>query len=168
MVVRRAETVQDVFSAFGVEDNEEDAPVFADRHAFTPASDGEEPPEGQGAAGDEPAPATEPKRSMPAGSVALSRSYEVKGIRFDSIQIEPPRGVDFWSRGDIIEWQVMRDGSPYRVLRDDVIRSYAEVCVRPDRRLTGADVLDALNLADTMAVRKAVIGFFTKAEGGSA
>ncbi|SMC70256.1 hypothetical protein SAMN06297251_10627 [Fulvimarina manganoxydans] len=170
MAVRPVETVQDVFAAFGIEDNDEDAPVFGpaktERHQFVPADGGNghsEPPTSEESVPDEPEP--EPDTS---GARRLSRAYEVRGIKFDRLMISAPRGEDYWEIGELSEWSFTAEGTPFRLTREHAVRAYAERCISVDRRVPAAEVLNSLNLADARMVRRAIMGFFEEPEGSSA
>lgn len=159
MSLQRVETAQDIRGAFGIPEPEGDAPAgTAGRPTVTTAAPQDRVEE------DGAAPGASPR---PGLHLDLSRSYEAKGVTFNRVDLQPPRAVDYWTLGDPFDWLPGQEGQPVYVEYIAVIRAYAAVCVKPDPRLSAGDMIDALDVRDSRALRGAVLRFFTAPAGNS-
>lgn len=138
-MVERLETVQDVEKAFGLPPRPAEKTV--DAVSARPA-----------------------EKALSDQAFSLSRSYEVRGVMFAEIALRPPRGHEFWEIGDIVEWQLAGTSQPIRIENLSAIRAYAERCasVPGEPSITGSAIVEALDMRDTLAIRKAVSGFFAE------
>ncbi len=143
-VQRLGETVQAIRNAYGL-----------------PEPDGASIPQDMAEPAEEDADrGVAPTHPPVPGSLPLSREYEVKGITFRHLDIRPPRGVDYWTFGSPYGWHPNTDGRQTFIEYPQILKSYAEWCVKPVDRLTAAEMIDALNMRDTIALKVAVIDFF--------
>ena len=95
-----------------------------------------------------------------SGRTRLSRSYEIRETRFDAIDIDPPKGADFWELGDLALWVTPKDGPPQLVEDLVILRRYSERCASlPRSDLTGAEIVAALDFADSRLVARTVRAF---------
>lgn len=99
---------------------------------------------------------TKAKRTVP-----LAEPQTVKGITFDTLLLRAPRGVDYWEFGAPYGHHPDGAGHLTFVEYPAVIKLYAGFCVVPPKGLTSNDVIDSLGMLDTMALRRAVLDFFT-------
>jgi hypothetical protein len=100
---------------------------------------------------------------MAGATVPLSRVYSEGSRRLESLSFRLPRWQDYVELGDIEEWQPVdppgtENPRMMLVRHADVVARYAERCV--EAPASSAD-LAALDLPDTVAVHKAIRGFFT-------
>jgi hypothetical protein len=89
-------------------------------------------------------------------SVPLSRQYEAHGVVFKSVTVREPRWEDILLLGEPFEAQRTPEGGQLVVENTEAVAAYVKRCViepTPDK-------LVELGVADTRAVRDAVIGFF--------
>ncbi len=101
---------------------------------------------------------------MPATIVPLSRTYTETGRTFDRLTFRQPRWQDYVDLGDVQEWQPVdppgtENPRMMLVRHNDVVAQYAERCIEQPASASDLAVLD---LADTIAVHKAVRDFFTE------
>lgn len=91
--------------------------------------------------------------------IKLSKAYEAHGQSFTSVTLRAPTFADFAKIGHIEEWQPTPSG-PVLVRHHDRVQTYL------DRLLAAPEPgsLASLNLADTLALNRAVAGFFRDAE----
>lgn len=143
-------TAQDIAKAFDLDGDDQ----------FTPLHDEADKP-----AVEQPEPVTDSPEPMHEvkGSWAAAEAYKVRQITFDRLWLEAPTGEDLFAFGEPREWQPDGQGSVFLVTRNDVIKAYAEICIRcnSSRPLTGPDILAALSLEDARKVRTAILDFFT-------
>lgn len=91
--------------------------------------------------------------------VALSRTYEAHGVAFKSVTLREPKLRDHMALGDPAETQLgPNDGMVY-IEHFDVISGYLQrLATAP-----GWESLQDLDLVDSIALKKAVTGFFVEA-----
>lgn len=95
-------------------------------------------------------------------TVPLSRTYEAHGRTFSEVILRAPLGKDHDAIGDITEVQ-FHDGRPLIIYHDDRLLDYRRRLLKVGDGLpTDADLAE-LSLADAMAVKEAVRGFFSDA-----
>lgn len=93
--------------------------------------------------------------------VVLGRRIEAHGKVFDKVILREPRWADFWSLGAPTEYRRDPDGGIMTITMDNIVLAYVERClVSP-----GIDVLEQLNIGETLLVRDAVLGFFSRPAG---
>jgi hypothetical protein len=79
---------------------------------------------------------------------------------FQSVEIREPTAADFWENGEPTRWAYTKDGIGFRIENDAAIKAYIEACVvEPKDPL----LLGQMTLADAIAVKEAVLDFFTAA-----
>lgn len=95
-----------------------------------------------------------------AKSIAIDLAEPLKGhgAPVKTITVAEPKGKDFYRLGDPYVVARNPDGTLFHVENDELVRAYIEACVDCDPLL-----LDQLTLGDAMAVKDAVLGFFTDA-----
>lgn len=108
---------------------------------------------------------------MAERTITLSRTYVETGRPVSTLAFRCPRWNDYIEFGEIQEWQPVagdggEDGRRLMLVRyPDVVAKYAERClVAP---ASAAD-LAVLELADAMAVAKAIEDFFLEARASAA
>lgn len=95
--------------------------------------------------------------------VPLKGDYRDKGFAGDSVTLREPLWADYFAIGPIAEYQKDASGVDILLVYEDRIERYAE-------RLADANAqpaLSFLSLADTLAVRSAITGFFSSARRSS-
>lgn len=82
------------------------------------------------------------------------------GEQITEVVLREPRSNDFFSLGVPYVWAQNADGSTFPVEYSEIIKAYLEkCCASPDPLL-----LSQLCLTDAMAVKDAMLGFFTQAQ----
>jgi hypothetical protein len=95
--------------------------------------------------------------------VALKSPLSGHGELIREVVLREPRAADLWSIGEPFVWARNADGSMLPIENNDAIRTYIErCCASPDPLLLGG-----LSLADAMAVKEAVLGFFVASQATS-
>jgi hypothetical protein len=93
-------------------------------------------------------------------TIDLSSPLPGHGELIRKVVLKEPTYADYMSLGDPFVIARNSDGSLFPVENGDVIRAYIDrCCVSPDPLL-----LAGLSLADAMAVKGAVLSFFTEAQ----
>ncbi|MCA0417349.1 MAG: phage tail assembly protein [Proteobacteria bacterium] len=91
--------------------------------------------------------------------VKLKKPITAHNEVISEVVLREPRAHDFFTLGDPYVIARNGDGSVFPVEDRGVIQDYMERCVvKPDPALIGT-----LGLADAMAVKEAVLGFFVSA-----
>ena len=98
-----------------------------------------------------------------SATVQLSRTYSDTGRNFNSLTFRLPRWQDYIDLGEVEEWQPLdppgtENPRMMLVRHGDVVASYAERCLQAPASPADLAVLD---LPDTLAVHKAIRGFFS-------
>lgn len=93
--------------------------------------------------------------------VVLGRRLEAHGKVFDKVILREPRWADFWGLGAPTEYRRDPDGSMMTLTLDHIVLAYVERClVSP-----GIEALEQLTVGETLLVRDAMLGFFTRPAG---
>lgn len=100
-------------------------------------------------------------------TVRLSRRYEAHGRTFDHLVFREPKMADFEDIGEIAEFQPAPDGGMMIINHDDRVWKYRDRLLKRGEDLPSAADLGDLDLADAIAVKEAINGFFTQARGRS-
>ncbi|WP_128292006.1 phage tail assembly protein [Afifella aestuarii] len=98
-------------------------------------------------------------------TIKLSKSYEASGQVFDEVTLRPPTCGEYFAIGEPQEWVLSGGVRGTRMLATDlgVVRQYMDkLCTAP-----GGQYLDVLDLKDAIAVKDAVLGFFTEARSST-
>lgn len=92
--------------------------------------------------------------------VKLGRLYEAHGTTFDEVALRPPLLKDHFAIGEPVEMHRGPDGEGSFVIEHlDRVEAYRDrLIVRP-----GLEMIQSLDLADSIAVKDAIIGFFLEA-----
>lgn len=96
-------------------------------------------------------------------TVRLSRRYESHGRDFDSLTFRAPKMADFEEIGEISEYQPAPGGGVMLIQHDDRIWAYRDRLLKRGEALPSSADLAELDLADAIAVKDAITGFFTQA-----
>ncbi|MCO6410099.1 hypothetical protein [Hoeflea alexandrii] len=96
-------------------------------------------------------------------TVRLSRRYEAHGRAFDSLTFREPKMADFEAIGEIAEYQPAPEGGMLIINHDDRVWRYRDRLLKRGDDLPSAADLGDLDLADAIAVKEAISGFFTQA-----
>lgn len=93
-------------------------------------------------------------------TVPLTRPYTVNGQTFDKVVLRAPKMKEYLALGGPAEWQPVQGGGMMYVEYLDRIEAYLDrLVVSP-----GMGLMQDLDLPDTLLLKRAVTGFFTKAE----
>lgn len=96
-------------------------------------------------------------------TVTLSQGYEAHGRTFRSLTFREPKMVDYEAIGEIAEYQPAPNGGMMIIHHDDRVWQYRDRLLKRGEGLPGAEDLGELTLADAIAVKEAISGFFTEA-----
>lgn len=92
-------------------------------------------------------------------SVPLNVAIEVHGKRLDAVTVRAPTAREYFTIGEPFAYARSKEGLLITGENDDAIRQYVEKCLVEDP----IAVLAQLGLADGMALKEAVLDFFSKA-----
>lgn len=94
--------------------------------------------------------------------VKLSRSYAAHGKTFDTVELREPKLRDHLLIGDPVEKHSGPDGEGSYILEhNDRILAYLDRLAVPEK--PGREMLNDLDLVDSMALRDAIRDFFISA-----
>jgi hypothetical protein len=97
-------------------------------------------------------------------TIKLSQPIVGHGSPITEVTVREPTAGQYWANGEPITWSSSKEGVYFRVENDAAIKAYVELCVvEPKDPL----LLGQMTLADAMAVKDAVLGFFIQARAPS-
>jgi hypothetical protein len=116
--------------------------------------------------GREPRPEFQPFKpkepAMNIKSIPLTRKYEAHGKVFDAVSLRAPTLREYLTIGEPMEAHAGPDGDGRFIIEQhDRIAAYLDKLAVPGE--PGLENLDVLDLADSMSVKEAIIGFFSEA-----
>lgn len=94
-------------------------------------------------------------------TITLQNPVDWHGKSVTQITIREPRGAEHRRIGQPQTMVFSKDGMAYFVEQPEAIAAYADACLTHEG---GKVLLNMLSLADSIAVNKAIVGFFTDAE----
>jgi len=100
-------------------------------------------------------------------TVRLSRRYEAHGRTFDSLVFREPKMADFEEIGEIAERQPAPMGGEMILYHDDRVWKYRDRLLKRGDDLPSSADLGDLDLADGIAVKETITGFFSQARAKS-
>lgn len=96
---------------------------------------------------------------MPSVTISLDKPIIDHGGEIRTLSVREPKAAEFFELGEPFSHARNPDGTIYSIEIDGVLKKYIAACVENADEL----VLMQLCLADAMAVKDAVLGFFTAA-----
>lgn len=97
-------------------------------------------------------------------TVPLSQGYEAHGRTFHDLIFREPKMADYEVIGEVAEYQPAPGGGVMLIHHDDRIWAYRDRLLKRGDGLPGPGDLGELSLADAIAVKEAITGFFTRAQ----
>ncbi len=98
-------------------------------------------------------------------TVRLSQRYEAHGRTFDSLTFREPKMSDYEAIGEIAEYQPAPGGGAMVINHDDRVWLYRDRLLKRGDGLPDIPDIGQLTLADAIAVKEAITGFFTQVRG---